>query len=214
MVMLRQVVRYLSVARSYLRAAWYRSVWAFMFDEAPDLRVHGTLKFKGYVGNICMGRSGRFYGDITFSFDDLGSCGTFQAGRGLIAENGTLVAPRGGQIKLGEDCYLGPNVVLQSYRGVSLSIGSHVMIAKGACLYASNHNYHLLDVPMKHQGETGRGIVLGDDVWIGANVVVLDGVMIGDGAIVAAGAVVSRDVPAFCIVGGVPAKPIGWRRHQ
>ena len=56
-----------------------------------------------------------------------------------------------------------------------------------------------------------KPIVIGNDVWIGARAMVIDGVKIGDGAIVGAGAVVTKDVPSYAIVGGVPAKFIRWR---
>jgi len=61
------------------------------------------------------------------------------------------------------------------------------------------------------QGRPGQDVVIGHDVWIGRNVVILRNVTIGDGAIIAAGAVVSKDVPPYAIVGGVPAKVIRYR---
>lgn len=64
---------------------------------------------------------------------------------------------------------------------------------------------------IKSQGNTIKGINIGDDVWIGANVSILDGVTIENGAVIAAGAVVNKDVPKYKVVGGVPAKIIGER---
>ena len=61
------------------------------------------------------------------------------------------------------------------------------------------------------QPKIEKDVIIGADVWLGTNTVVLAGVTIGDGVVVAAGAVVTRDVPAGAIVGGVPAKVIGWR---
>ena len=68
-------------------------------------------------------------------------------------------------------------------------------------------------LPMYFQEGTTIGIVIGNDVWLGANAVVTDGVVIGDGAVVAAGAVVTTDVEAYEIVAGVPAKRIGSRKQ-
>jgi acetyltransferase-like isoleucine patch superfamily enzyme len=85
-------------------------------------------------------------------------------------------------------------------------IAPHVMLAGG------NHGYFDTTKPMRFQEGTINGVVTGNDVWIGANAVVLDGVTIGDGAVVAAGAVVTKDVEAYAIVAGNPAKVIKHRR--
>lgn len=66
-------------------------------------------------------------------------------------------------------------------------------------------------MPIREQGEEERPVVVGDDVWIGANVVILPGVEIKRGAVIAAGAVVTKDVGELEIVGGVPARVIGRR---
>jgi len=92
-----------------------------------------------------------------------------------------------------------------------ITVGDGTRIASGATLYAFNHG---LDPgrPLLGQPVTSRGIAVGGDVWIGANAGVTDGVRIGDHAVVAMGAVVTRDVPDWAMVGGVPARIIGDRR--
>jgi acetyltransferase-like isoleucine patch superfamily enzyme len=79
--------------------------------------------------------------------------------------------------------------------------------------HAENHRYEDTDVPIRLQGETRRGIVVEDDCWLGAGAIVLDGVRIGRGAVVAAGSIVTRDVPAYTVVAGSPARVIK-HRHQ
>ncbi len=92
-----------------------------------------------------------------------------------------------------------------------LTIGDDTRIASGAALYAFDHG-KAPDRPVREQRVRSRGIRIGRDVWIGANAGVTDGVTIGDHAVVAMGAVVTRDVPDWAIVAGVPARVIGDRR--
>lgn len=91
-----------------------------------------------------------------------------------------------------------------------ITIGDDTRIATGAVLYAFDHGM-ARDRPVRDQKVRSRGIVIGRDVWIGANAGVTDGVRIDDGAVVAMGAIVTHDVPAFAIVGGAPARVIGHR---
>lgn len=114
-----------------------------------------------------------------------------------------------GQIVIGARSQINPYTVI--YGGVK--IGSAVMIAPHVMLAAGNHGSSRLDIPMMDQGDSSRGIKIEDDVWIGANCVVLDGVTIHRGAIVAAGAVVKQDVEAFSVVTGVPARKKKMRLH-
>lgn len=87
-------------------------------------------------------------------------------------------------------------------------IGSHVNLAQGITVTALNHNFEDTSKRIDEQGISTKPVVIGDDVWIGSNAVVLQGVTIGQHAVVAAGAVVTKDVPDNCVVGGVPAKVI------
>jgi len=92
-----------------------------------------------------------------------------------------------------------------------LTLGNYVLIGPNCTLLTANHQYDDWKIPVIHQGITKAPIVIEDNVWLGVNVVVLPGVTIGKGTIVAAGAVVSKDVPPYSIVGGVPAKVIKSR---
>ena len=78
-------------------------------------------------------------------------------------------------------------------------------------LLAENHNFDLADVPIKSQGVTRQPIVIEDDCWLGAGSAVLAGVTVGHDSVVAAGAVVTRDVPPYSVVGGVPARVLRTR---
>lgn len=86
-----------------------------------------------------------------------------------------------------------------------VSIGSHVNLAQGITVTALNHNFSDTTMRIDEQGVATKPVVIGDDVWIGANAVILPGVTIGRHCVVAAGAVVTKDVPDHCVVGGVPA---------
>lgn len=121
----------------------------------------------------------------------------------------TLIEARGGRIKIGDRTGIGPFCVL--YGHGNLEIGTDCMIASHVVCIPENHRYERIDVPMRLQGGTQRGIRIGDDVWLATRVVVLDGVSIGNGAIIGAGAVVTRDIPPYAIAYGVPARVVGFR---
>ena len=93
-------------------------------------------------------------------------------------------------------------------------IGKYVMIAPHVMLAGGNHGYSEFDKPMIKQSSTSKGgIIISDDVWIGANSTIVDGVKIGTGAIISAGSVVTKDVADYDIVAGVPAVKINNRKN-
>lgn len=101
-------------------------------------------------------------------------------------------------------------------RGVEIEVSSSVSIGRGALIapgvFITDHDHSTqCGRPMFEQACLAAPVRIGDDVWIGANAVILRGVEIGDGAIVGAGAVVTRGVPSHSIVAGVPARVIGRR---
>lgn len=87
-------------------------------------------------------------------------------------------------------------------------IGNHVNLAQGITVTALNHNFEDSNKRIDEQGVSTNQVVIEDDVWIGANAVILPGVTIGHHSVVAAGAVVTKDVPPHSLVAGVPAKII------
>ena len=89
-----------------------------------------------------------------------------------------------------------------------VTIGSHVNLAQGITVTALNHNFSETDKRIDEQGVSTTPVTIDDDVWIGANAVILPGVSIGTHSVVAAGAVVTKDVPPHSLVVGVPAKVI------
>lgn len=101
--------------------------------------------------------------------------------------------------------------VAANCNGGLITIGDNTIIGPNCVLHSGNHNYKDKSIPIWKQGYRFRPIVIGKDVWIAANVTVLQGVEIGDGAVIAAGSVVTKDVAAYSVVAGIPAKKIGDR---
>jgi acetyltransferase-like isoleucine patch superfamily enzyme len=109
-------------------------------------------------------------------------------------------------IKIGKDSLIGEYSVIRGQGGVQ--IGDRVYTSPFTQIIAVNHVFDDPHRPFVDQGITAEGIVIEDDVWLGAGAVITDGVRVGRGAVVAAGAVVTKDVPPHSVVGGVPAKLI------
>lgn len=116
-----------------------------------------------------------------------------------------------GKISIDESTWVGQYNNLRAGGG-DLRIGRACLISQFCTLVATNHACKRA-APIQSQGPdlTRRGVVLEDDVWLGAGVAVLPGVTIGTGAVIGANAVITRDVAAFEIWGGVPARKIGQR---
>jgi acetyltransferase-like isoleucine patch superfamily enzyme len=111
-------------------------------------------------------------------------------------------------IRVGRDCLIGEYCVIRGQGGVT--IGDRVYTSPFTQLLAVNHIYTNPDRPFVDQGITAEGIVIEDDVWLGAGAVITDGVRVGRGAVVAAGAVVTQNVLPHTVVAGVPARLIKY----
>ena len=93
-----------------------------------------------------------------------------------------------------------------------LRIGENVMMGPDVTILSQTHNIERTDIPMGKQGMREAEVSIGNDVWIGMRSIIMPGVKIGDGAVIGAGAVVTKDVPDYAIVGGVPARIIKYRK--
>jgi acetyltransferase-like isoleucine patch superfamily enzyme len=148
----------------------------------------------------------------------------------FVAPEARLFAEPGRPIRIGPGCSIAADVFVHGPvelgAGVSLnarvsidggaagvSIGEGTRVATGATIYAFDHGL-APDRPIRDQPVRSRGIHVGSDVWIGANAGITDGVTVGDHAVLGMGAVVTRDVPPWAIVAGVPARVIGDRREE
>lgn len=162
--------------------------WRSVFWRALGMEIgRGTVLNKIFVtwphqvrlGAGCMLEHGSY-----FKFD-----GTYRPGPALVVEDGVFI---------GAGCEFNLRV--------GITVGSHSLIASGCKFVDHDHGFADRGVPMGHQTTGAEApITIAQDVWIGANAVVLKGVTIGRGAIVAAGSVLTKSVGAYEIWGGVPA---------
>lgn len=113
-------------------------------------------------------------------------------------------------VEIGDNCYLGDGVQLYAWNE-HIRIGNNVLLAAGARMITRKHGFADVQRPISEQGYTNAPIVIEDDVWIGFQAVILPGVTVGKGSIIGAGAVVTKDVPPYSIMGGVPARLIRQR---
>jgi acetyltransferase-like isoleucine patch superfamily enzyme len=114
-----------------------------------------------------------------------------------------------GYIHIGEGTYIGAHSVIYGHRG--LEIGDHVLIAPQALIVPYQHNFESKEKLICEQGGQMEKVVIEDDVYMGMAVRVLSGVCIGRGAVVGAGAVVTKNVPPYVVVAGVPARVLRYR---
>lgn len=146
---------------------------------------------------------------IQINPDGFQSGGNVQISSGARISDGVILAPWGGSIAIGEKVYIGPYSVL--YGAGGLKIGRNSLIAAQVGIFASNHGFDQLDIPIRNQPLTLKGINIGEDVWIGSGVKVLDGVTIGRGCVIGAGSVVASSIEDYAIAVGVPCRVIGRR---
>lgn len=189
------------------------------------LRRHGFAEYKGLCligrhvrfrckSKISLGKSVRLKNGV---FIDALSCEGVNLSDGvLIGRNGRIectgsLSSVGKGLKIGigttfgSDCYFGA--------AGGIEIGADVMGGQYIRFHSENHIFENVDMPIRQQGVTHKGIVIGDGCWIGAGAVFLDGADLGKGCVVAANAVVpGKKFPPYSVIGGVPARVLRSRR--
>jgi virginiamycin A acetyltransferase len=135
-------------------------------------------------------------------------------GERTMIDSFVKIKPAGGMghVLIGDDVAINSGCVL--YSGNGIRIGNNVAIAANCTLAPTNHEYRSAQQLIKAQGfmPSKGGIVIEDDVWIGANCVLLDGCVLGQGCVVSAGSVVRSSIPPYTIWGGQPLRQIGQRQ--
>lgn len=114
------------------------------------------------------------------------------------------------RVSIGYNCFINRGVYITAR--ADISIGENVLIGPGVIINSGMHHYENPDILIRNQGHKIRPINIGNDVWIGANSVIMPGVTIGDGCVIGAGTIVTKSLPAFSVATGVPAKIIKYRK--
>ena len=168
-----------------LRTAWWRALGMEIGTGTRLPQVRVTWPHQVSLGDNCTLES-----DIYFKFD------------GIWAPGPSIV--------IRERVFIGLGCEFNIRK--KIEVGANCLIASGCKFIDHDHGTARRDAPMNQQADGAEAeIIVEEDVWLGVNVIVLKGVQIGRGAIVAAGAVVTKDIGAYEIWGGVPARKIGER---
>ena len=145
------------------------------------------------------GRGSKIYGSVRMGTPPYRR---FTIGRDSVLESFSCINNAVGDVVIGDKTRIGLHCTIIG----PVTIGNNVNLAQGIVVTALNHNFTDCTKRIDEQGISTKEVTIGNDVWIGANATILPGVTIGRHCVVAAGSVVTKDVPDYTVVGGVPAR--------
>ena len=177
---------------------WLQKWRWYQRNELPwnRLRIHSHM-----LRRECFARW-PLHGNVLEALDE----GRLELGPNVLLEPDVwITAPDAARVRIGEGTFLNVGVMVAAIELVE--IGAHCMLANNCFVTDADHRFDDLEQPITWQGFTTKGPTrIGDNTWLGANVVVTSGVTIGERCVIGANSVVTRDVPAFSIAAGAPAK--------
>lgn len=146
-----------------------------------------------FTPDVCIGKHSRVYSDCIVNYSTIGSYS--------YINYKTLIQ----HASIGNYCSISHNV--------SIGLGLHPLhlFSTSPIFYKTKNVLNINLIPKDLGFKENQPITIGNDVWVGANAIIMDGLIIGNGAVIAAGAVVTKNVPAYAVMGGVPAKIIKYR---
>ena len=177
---------------------WLQKWRWYQRNELPSnrLRIHAHM-----LRRECFARW-PLHGNVLEALDE----GRLELGPNVLLEPDVwITAPDSARVRIGEGTFLNIGVMVAAIELVE--IGAHCMLANNCFVTDADHRFDDLEQPITWQGFTTKGPTrIGDNTWLGANVVVTSGVTIGERCVIGANSVVTRDVPPFSVAAGAPAK--------
>lgn len=165
-----------------------------VIEHGYQIKSRANLIFEDFVSINALSENGISFGrNVTI-------------GKGAIITCTGVIANKGVGIAIGDYSAVGAQSFLGGQGGIR--IGNNVIMGPGVRIFSENHNYDDISIPIRLQGESRKGVIIEDDCWVGAGVTILDGVTVGTGSLIAAGSVVTKSIPSFSVVCGVPARII------
>lgn len=172
-----------------------RSYWIKFCDYIRS-GFYNLKYFHSVKNRVYFGRFVKLRGNVFFSQ------------RIFIDDNVEITGIQDKASSIGCNVSINRNTVVRGY----FLINANVAIGPNCMIVGINHNFNNMNVPIKEQGFSVKGIIIENDVWIGANCVILDGVTIGKGSVIGAGSVVTKSIPSNSVAVGNPCRVIKSRQ--